>query len=93
MKLRVQYMAQLRTTVGRAEEDVHLAEGSSLAELLRQLADVHAAAQSHFVSEAGQPRPSLLILVNDAPVAAREANATVLHAEDVVALLPPIAGG
>lgn len=93
MKLRVHYMAQLRTAIGRAEEDVELAAGSSLAKLLSQLADVHGAARSHFVTETGQARPSLLIIVNNATVAAREAATTVLHSEDVVALLPPIAGG
>ena len=93
MKLRVQYMAQLRAAVGWAEEEVELAAGSSLDKLLHQLANAHVAARSHFVTETGQVRPSLLIIVNDATVAAREAATTVLHSEDVVALLPPIAGG
>ncbi|MBC7819196.1 MAG: MoaD/ThiS family protein [Planctomycetaceae bacterium] len=93
MKLRVQYMAQLRTAVGRAEEEVEMLAGSRLAELLHQLANTHGAARSHFVTEAGQARPSLLIVVNDSAVPAREAATTVLHADDVVTLLPPIAGG
>ena len=93
MKLRVQYMSQLRAAVGLAEEEVELSEGSSLAELLHHLANTHGAARSHFVTETGQARPSLLIVVNEAAVSARAAATTVLHSEDVVTLLPPIAGG
>lgn len=93
MKLRVQYMAQLRTVIGRAEEVVELPESSRLSDLLHLLATVHREAGSHFVTDTGQPRPSLLIVVNESAVSAREAEATVLHSNDVVILLPPIAGG
>ncbi len=93
MNLRVQYMAQLRAAVGRTEEAVELPEGNSLADLLNQLADTHSEARSHFVTETGQARPSLLMVVNDSAVSAREAATTALHSEDVVILLPPIAGG
>lgn len=93
MKLRVQYMAQLRAAVGRAEEEIELSNGNSLADLLHQLANTHSAARSHFVTEAGHARPSLLIVVNDSAVSAREAATTALHDDDVVMLLPPIAGG
>ena len=93
MKLRVQYMAQLRTVIGQSEEVIELSDGCCLAELLNQLATTHSAAKAHFVTETGRARPSLLIVVNDAAVSAREAATTVLHSDDVVTLLPPIAGG
>lgn len=93
MKLRVQYMAQLRSTVGQAEEVIEISEGRCLADLLNQLATTHSAAKTHFVTESGQPRPSLLIVVNDAAVSAREAATTLLNPNDVVTLMPPIAGG
>ena len=93
MKMRVQYMAQLRAAVGRAEEEIELSNGNSLADLLHQLANTHSAARSHFVTEAGHARPSLLIVVNDAAVSARDAASTVLQSDNVVTLLPPIAGG
>ena len=93
MKLRVQYLAQLRAAVGRADEVVELPDGGTLADLLNQLANTHDAARSHFVTETGHARPSLLIVVNDGAVSAREAASTVLHSDDVVTLLPPIAGG
>ena len=93
MKLRVQYMAQLRAVVGRAEEEIELSEGSSLTDLLNQLATTYSAASSHFVTEARQARPSLLIVLNEAAVSARDAKTTILHSNDIVTLLPPIAGG
>lgn len=93
MKLRVQYMAQLRAIVGQSEEVVELPDAACLTELLAHLAIVHGAARSHFVTETGQARPSLLIVVNEAAVSGREATTTVLHANDTVTLLPPIAGG
>ena len=55
MKLRVQYTAQLRTAVGRAEEDVDLPEGSSLHALLVQLAaDRGRDVAMHLVTDAGE---------------------------------------
>ncbi|MFM9963553.1 MAG: MoaD/ThiS family protein [Planctomycetaceae bacterium] len=93
MKLRVQYMAQLRAAIGQSDERIELPEGSHLGDLLSQLAITHATARTHLVTDTGQARPSLLIVVNETVVPAREAATTVLHSEDVVTLLPPIAGG
>lgn len=93
MKLRVQYMSQLRTVVGQSEEAVEVPDACHLSELLGRLAERHVAAKSHFVTETGQPRPSLLIVINEAAVSARDAATTELHSNDVVTLLPPIAGG
>lgn len=93
MKLHVQYMAQLRAAVGRAEEIVDFPEGSSLSELLVHLAERRCEAAPHLINNAGQARSSLLLVVNDAAVAASEAATTILHSGDVVILLPPIAGG
>lgn len=93
MKLRVQYMAQLRTAAGCSEEVVELPDTARLSDLLHHLAMTYHDARSHFMTDTGQPRPSLLIVVNEAAVSAREAEATMLHPNDVVTLLPPIAGG
>lgn len=93
MNVRVQYMAQLRTVVGQAEELIELPDGSRLSDVLAQLASRHDVARSHLVTETGQPRPSLLIVVNEAAVPTRDAATTELQSNDVVTLLPPIAGG
>ena len=93
MRLRVQYTAQLRTVVGHAEEVVELPEEGSLAELLAHLATRHPDAGPHMVTTTGQIRPSLLVALNGTAVPRDVASSTTLHEGDVVALLPPIAGG
>lgn len=94
MKLRVQYTAQLRTAIGCAEEEVELADGINLAELLAHLAaNRRGDAAPHLVTGAGEPQPCLLLAVNGSAVSARDARARVMHPGDVVTLMPPIAGG
>jgi molybdopterin synthase catalytic subunit/molybdopterin synthase sulfur carrier subunit len=94
MKLRVQYTAQMRTVAGRNEDEVELPEGSSLATLLDHLADrLGRDAAAHLVTAAGEAQCSLLIVLNDSAVASHQASTTFLGADDVITLLPPIAGG
>lgn len=94
MKLRVQYTAQLRTAIGRPEEEVELPEGSRLSELLDHLViRLGEGAATHLVTTSGEVRRSLLVVVNDSASPACEAAATVLRPGDVILLLPPIAGG
>jgi MoaD family protein len=93
MKLLVRYSAQLRAAVGVAEEAIDLPEGASLETLLVHLAKRHADATSHLVTDAGEARRCLLVVVNDAALLPADAAATELHPGDVVTLLPPIAGG
>jgi len=94
MRLRVQYTAQLRTVVGRAEEEVELPEGSSLAELLVRLAsELRREAAPYLLTSTGELQPSLLVALNKGAVSSREAHGTAVSAGDVVTLMPPIAGG
>jgi sulfur-carrier protein len=94
MKLRVQYTAQLRTSVGRSEEDLELSDGSTLADLLGYLAGRwDRSTKAHILADTGQTHASLLLVVNGLAVAVSEAQKTVLHTGDVVTLMPPIAGG
>ena len=93
MNVRVQYTAQLRTTVGRSEDEVELPEGSSLATLVGHLAERLDGANLHLISADGQIHRSLLAVVNDSAVTARDAARVALRSGDTVILLPPIAGG
>jgi len=94
MKLRVQYMGQLRTAAGRSEEEIELPESTNLAALLSQLASrLGEAAAPHLVNAAGHAQGGLLIVVNGSAIAASHAATTVLCPGDIVTLLPPIAGG
>ena len=94
MKVRVQYTAQLRTALGCGEEEVELPEGSTLAGLVQNLAERNGSgARFHLTAVNGDVLTSMLMVVNDEAKTARDAEATVLSAGDVIVLLPPIAGG
>jgi MoaD family protein len=93
MKVRVQYLAQLRSAVGCSEEQIDLPDNSTLSQLLVRLAEQHREAGTHVLNEQKQVRASLLLVVNDAAVSARDAETTQLSDGDSILLLPPIAGG
>ena len=93
MKVRVQYTAQLRTALGRPEEEVELSDGTNLAELLAHLAGKLDGAATHLIGADGRVHRSLLVIVNDAAIGSHDAASATLRCGDVVTLLPPIAGG
>lgn len=94
MRLRVQYTAQLRSVVGREEEEVDLPEGSNLEELLQHVARrLRREAASHLLTSQGDLQPSLMVVLNNGAISPRDAGAVSINAGDVVTLMPPIAGG
>jgi molybdopterin converting factor small subunit len=94
IKLRVQYTAQLRTVIGRHEDEVELPPGSNVAGLLDHLASALGdGAAAHLVAPGGQRPRNLLVVVNDSAAPAYVAAHMLLKNGDVVLLLPPIAGG
>lgn len=94
MRLRVQFTAQLRTAVGRAEEEVDLPEGSNLEGLLVHVAtELCRETAGYLLTPGGGLQPSLIVSVNNRAISTHEARATLIRSGDVVMLLPPIAGG
>jgi MoaD family protein len=94
MNVRIQYMAQLRDAVGRADEELEIPAGSSLGSLLVQLAQRHGRdAAPHLLAPDGKPQRCLLTVVNNLAVSMPAAGTTVLKPGDIVTLMPPIAGG
>lgn len=94
MNVRVEFAGQLQTATGRANDLIELPEGSTVAMLLSELGQRYGdAARPHFFSAAGQMQSSLLVAINGTALPSRQAGATVLHEDDTVLLLPPIAGG
>jgi len=94
MRLYVQYSAQLRTAIGRAEETVDLPEGSSVHSLLQHIGNnrgEHVAL--HLFNRAGEAQPSLMVALNGSAIPPIAARSTALKAGDTIALMPPIAGG
>lgn len=81
MQIRVCYFAVLRELVGLREEEIEVAEGADIAELLRVLA---------------QKYPSLGSIVGRVAIARNHQYAephVVLREGDEIALLPPVSGG
>jgi molybdopterin converting factor small subunit len=94
MKLRIQYTGQLRTAVGRSEDELEVPEATTVPVLLKELSvRLGQGAAAHLSTSDGQAPCGLLVVVNGAALAASQAREVRLNAGDVVTLLPPIAGG
>jgi MoaD family protein len=90
MYVTVHYFAQLRRAADRTEERVEIELGTTVAGLLNLLSDVHGdAVRSLLVGDAGAPRPSLLVFIDEQPADA----ARSLVDGDEVTILTPMAGG
>lgn len=94
MRVRVCYHAQIRSIIGRTNDDIELDRGATILMLLARIADQHGEAiRSHLFASPHVIRPSLLVVLNNAPQPHATAGATPLQENDIVTLLPPIAGG
>lgn len=91
MQIRIEYSTQVRVASGNSSEQVDVADGSTVADLLKQLVEFRAAAFSPWLSENGQPRPGLLVFVNDQSPG--DLSSTRLRAGDQVALMTLVSGG
>ena len=92
MNVEISYHAQVRLAAGRASEPVEMAAGATLSTLLAALADRYAPAFRQFVvNNTNRPRPGIIVLVNDRPLAPGADPA--LAEGDRVFLFSPVAGG
>jgi len=83
MKVRISYLTQARRAAGLADEEIELPRGTTLAGLLRSLAERH--------PEAGLLHPSLLLFRGDEQTWPDDP-APLRDAEHVT-ILAPMAGG
>jgi molybdopterin converting factor subunit 1 len=81
MKVSVLYFAQAKDILGRGRESLEVSPGTTAADLFEEVARGH--------PRLAALRPSVRISVNQEVVPSRHE----LKAGDVVALLPPVAGG
>lgn len=81
MRVRVLFFGVLKEIVGKGEGQLDLPDGSSVSDLISLCA--------HEFPEIRGTVPSLAVAVNQNYCSAR----TVLHADDEIALLPPVSGG
>ena len=92
MKVTVKYSAQARLAAGVGSEDFQFPGPAAIRDLVVRAAEGHGdPLRGLLLAADGSPHPSLLIFVGDEqvrPDAPRE-----LRPDDVVTLMPPIAGG
>ena len=81
MRIRVLYFASARELAGTSEEPIDLEDGATIAGALAAVADRHAALAPHL--------PRLRVARNEVFAALSDQ----LDADDVLALIPPVAGG
>jgi molybdopterin converting factor small subunit len=90
MNVRVRLTGIYAQYIGWSEAEMELADGARLSDLLATLAEQAGEhGQMFFDAETGFPSLHVLTVVNGAASPGR----TVLHAGDVVTLVPPAAGG
>jgi|TARA_B110000495_G_scaffold170840_1_gene158787 molybdopterin converting factor small subunit len=92
MKITLRYTSQLATAAGTSEEDIEVADGIGLVELLGNLSKEHGPEFSKFVvNDDGTPVATLVVAVNDTQVDLR--NDLSLEDNSEVILITPMSGG
>ena len=92
MKITLRYTSQLATAAGTSEEDIEVADGIGLVELLGNLSKEHGPEFSKFVvNDDGTPVATLVVAVNDTQVDLRDDLS--LEDESEVILITPMSGG
>ena len=92
MKITLRYTSQLATAAGTSEEDIEVADGIGLVELLGNLSREHGPEFSKFVvNDDGTPVATLVVAVNDTQVDLR--NDLSLEDNSEVILITPMSGG
>jgi molybdopterin converting factor small subunit len=93
VQVTVEYFAQARAAAGdRLRETVAIAGGSSLADLVRWLAQTHGSRmQALLLGPSAAVSPSIIIAVNG--VQASPGDDVRLHGGETVMIMPPISGG
>ena len=92
MRITVQYTAQAKEAAGTATEQLDLADGKTVADLLAWLAQQHGdRLRALLMGGEGKPHGSVLLVVGDEQV--RPNDPRGLKDGDIVSILTPISGG
>ena len=92
MKVKVEYSAQLKETIGQASEDLDVADATTVQTLMGQIAQRAGDEISSFLfSEQGKLSGSILLFLNDEQVLWSQP--APLNDGDVLTIATPIAGG
>ncbi len=92
MKIIVEYTAQVKKVAGLGREEFQVADECTLQELIKQVAEKHAAnLKSILFSDSEELHASILLFVGDQQVLWSES--LTLKPDQVVTILSPISGG
>lgn len=75
------------------KKDAVLLEGSTVGEILQQLTRRHTALKKHLYNEQGNLRNFVNVYINDEDIRFLQKEATPVTDNDVVSIIPSIAGG
>jgi molybdopterin converting factor small subunit len=95
VRVRVQFFASVRELVGSREETVELPDQSTVRALLDSLVKGHGERLRDYLYDpkTGEVRRSIQLLIGDRPVPTIDGTSTVLPAECIFAIIPPVGGG
>lgn len=94
MSVKVKYFALLREITGKREEDIEVAEGTCVDELLEKLSAKYGKRFRDYVYGLGEfKRLTLTFLLNGRNIELMDGFKTKLKDGDTLSILPPVAGG
>ncbi len=93
MRVKVRYFTTLRELAGSSEEELELENGSTLADLLKKIAEKYGKKAKNYLFNKGKIDPSIYFLINGISARSLKGLETTLEEGDVIAIIPPIGGG
>ena len=96
MRVKVRYFTTLRELAGRAEEELVIKEGSTLADLIEEVASKYGKEAREYLYHRGKLErayQAVYFLINGKNSKVLSGLKTRLRDGDVVAIIPPIGGG
>jgi molybdopterin synthase sulfur carrier subunit len=93
MKIIVRTFADFREIIGARELELTLPEGETVGGLLKDLCNAHPRLQKKLFDASGKIKPYILILKNGRNIDSAQQLDTIIAADDVISVFPPVAGG
>lgn len=93
MKVTFRTFADFREIIGAREQELSLPEGETVGGLLKGLREDHPRLQEKLFDASGNVKPYIIILKNGRNIESLQHLDTIITADDVISVFPPVAGG